>query len=237
LNLVNDLSKGNAAGVAMDILAIAYPPAAAVLMVVNIINSLFGGNSPPQPYGSGQIAFNADGSVGVNATGANGGQAIVQNQLQGLLNALQSIMAEVQANSPQMPLGLVANRMPGLSFNGSGYTLTDIDPVTGQDRSITYNTQGQVTGGVAVGSPEYFRTLGQQFVYTAQAREAIAPKWEVDTARLMQAAGNPQAGLREGGTASNRYQTRSCLWAASAENEHKWLTNLAANDLDWRKAA
>lgn len=98
--------------------------------------------------------------------------------------------------NPAAKLGLVVNRLPSLHYDTGGAVLTDIDPVTGKDRSIAYGTDGRPRNAVP-GSPEFFRTLNEQFIYSALGREAIAPQWEVDTARLQTQAHDPQAGLTE----------------------------------------
>src|SRR5690606_21638108 len=78
---------------------------------------------------------------------------------------------------------------------GAEEGLVDIDPVTGQDRTIRYDRQGRAN--VPAGSPEYFRTIEQQFAVSALEREAIAPLWEAQTAFLQTQIGDPQAGLTE----------------------------------------
>lgn len=49
----------------------------------------------------------------------------------------------------------------------------------------------------AVGSPEYFRSMGEQYIYSALQSGAIAAGWEVQTAKTQSALGDPMAGLTE----------------------------------------
>lgn len=49
----------------------------------------------------------------------------------------------------------------------------------------------------AVGSPEYFRSMGEEYIYSALQSGAIAAGWEVQTAAKQSALGDPMAGLTE----------------------------------------
>lgn len=197
LNLVNDLVHGNTVGVAIDVLSIAFPPAAPFLMVASLIFSgLFGDDSPPQPCGNGRFVWNADGSLGIVVNGENGGESAVRQTLQSVESSLQGIIAKYQGPGAVDGVGLIANRLAVVSLDGQTYALTDMDPVTGKDRTIHYGSDGNAIDAI-VGSPEYFRKLGEQFTYSALGRETIAPQWEADTARLQTQAGDAQAGLTE----------------------------------------
>lgn len=191
LNLVNDIAHGNAVGMVADIAAIAFPPAAPFIMVAQIIYSLAQGE--PEPWGQAKFVFDGAGGVTLQVLGGDGGDTMVRNQAQALLDGLNQYIAT--ANTAGLNLGLIPQRLSGIGFKDGAWTLNRIDEVTGADRTIQY-LDGRVIG-VPIGSPEYFRGMGEQFLYDVVAREAVASKWEVDTAKLQTANGDPMAGLTE----------------------------------------
>jgi hypothetical protein len=65
---------------------------------------------------------------------------------------------------------------------------------------------------------------------------AIQQATNVPTDRVLSGAGAVLGAMRSK-FEQKRYQNRSCLWTTCEENRHEWLTNLVANDLDWRMAA
>jgi hypothetical protein len=75
--------------------------------------------------------------------------------------------------------------MPGITYDMSGFSFTDIDPATGVQKNpgLRYDSSGKPYNAVA-GSPESFVSLGQAFISSAIARGAIAPQWEVQTAAM-----------------------------------------------------
>ncbi|NBQ70526.1 MAG: hypothetical protein EBU46_17515, partial [Nitrosomonadaceae bacterium] len=137
-----------------------------------------------------------DGTLGIRVSGDHGGDNTVLLTLQNYQSSLENIVDKFQEQNSDTTIGLVVNRLASLSMDGQNFTLRDIDPVTGADRSIHYDSSGKPTDAIP-GSPEYFRSMGEQFIYSALGREAIAPQWEVETARLQTLAGDPQAGLTE----------------------------------------
>ena len=191
LNLVNDIAHGNAVGIIADIAAIAFPPAAPFIMIAQIIYSLAQGT--PNPWGQARFVFDESGNVTLKILGDDGGEDLVRSQAQALLDGLKQYVAT--ANAAGLDLGLIPQRLSGIGFGDSIWTLNRIDEVTGADGTIRY-LDGHALD-VPLASPEYFRTLGEQFIYDVVAREAVAAKWEVDTARLQTANGDPMAGLTE----------------------------------------
>lgn len=195
LNLVNSLVHGDAMGVAMATLSIAFPVAAPFIGLATAIFGMFK-KDPPPPWGNGQFTFNADGSVRVEAVGAHGGYEAVYNTLAAYQGALGSMVGQYNAAAPKAQIGLIANRMGNLSFNGYEWTLSTIDHDSGATRVLHYDRQGKVVDA-PVGSAEYFRSMGEQYIYSALDSGALAPVWEVQTARMQSALGDPQAGLTE----------------------------------------
>ena len=111
------------------------------------------------------------------------------------LNAL--IERERQQN-PGTALGIIPNRMPTLGYDMSGYRYTDIDPLTGAEKhsALRFDTSGRPYNAEA-GSPESYQSIIEGIVRSALTRGAIAPLWEVQTAKAQTDAGDPQAGLSE----------------------------------------
>ncbi len=114
--------------------------------VYNVVEGLL--SSPPTPWGSAHFITNADGSVGIDASGDNGGKEMVANTLSGLEAALNQQVSAANLANPALPLGLVADRMPGLSYDGTTatFTLDLVDPVTGADTSTVFYSNGQPDG-------------------------------------------------------------------------------------------
>jgi len=217
INLIYSLSQGDYKGAAVAatsaiLVAQGFPVAGQIVAIVYMGYGMM--TEDDLPSASGGYKWNDDGSIGIDIRyTAGGGDRILAARLNSYLDTLKTIMNQAQAQNPAAKLGLIANRLPGLLYDTGGAILTDIDPVTGKDRSIRYNSEGRPVNAVA-GSPEFFRTLNEQFIYSALGREAIAPQWEVDTARLQTQAHDPQAGLTE----LQRAQRNDQLAAAPDKN-------------------
>ena len=136
----------------------------------------------------------------INATGYDGGYEPVYNTLAAYQSNLKSIVVQYNqassATSSKAQIGLAANRMGSLSYNGGQWTLTTLNPETGGQITLHYGSDGKVQDA-AVGTPEYFRSMGQQYMYSALQSGAIAAGWEVQTAATQSALGDPMAGLTE----------------------------------------
>lgn len=107
-------------------------------------------------------------------------------------------------------------RLPSLNYRASefadkGYAVTDIDALTGAQRfhNIRFDDSGQVFNLnpadvtpelramlTLTGAPNYPQ-LNAYMLNSALQRQAIAPLWEVKTARMQETAGDPNAGVTE----------------------------------------
>jgi YD repeat-containing protein len=152
--------------------------------------------------GNGAAATNPDGTPNPNYFGG----------LEGYLNGL--ITRAMQAN-PDNALGIIAQRLPTLTWHEArqdspGYSLVDIDPLTGAQRypGLRYNDDFTPINADAT-DPAQRRDLFQRMVDSALERQAIAPMWEVRTARLQQDADDPDAGLTEEERAAHHGQSAS----------------------------
>ncbi|HCA27098.1 MAG TPA: hypothetical protein DEP05_05580, partial [Betaproteobacteria bacterium] len=209
LSLVNDISNHNVVGTALDAVNIATTMGwmdavpglqfvAIAYTVFSLVSSFFGGgDSVPDPWGSGHFVWNGDG-IGVSAQGQTGGDQAVSGVMHQVLASMNTLIARAQQQNPGSALGIIPNRMPSLGYGTDGYRFTDIDPLTGAQKnpSLRYDTSGKPYNAPA-GSPQSFQSLGEAFLYSALARDAIAPEWEVKTAAIQTRLGDPQAGLTE----------------------------------------
>ena len=202
LSLVNDLSHGDEIGAALDTLAIVAPevgvPVQIAYTVFNMVTSLFGDDSPPEAWGNSSASWSGF-NVFAGAIGENGGLETAQASMNQFIATLNQLATQQQAASPDKPIGIVANRLPSLSYrNFTGYALADIDAVTGVQRNpeVRYDLTGRPYNAPP-GTEQSSQSLGERFVRVALARGAIAPLWEAQTAALQTQEGDPRAGLTE----------------------------------------
>jgi hypothetical protein len=191
-----------------------------------MVSDLF--DDPPTPWGSGRFAFNDDGSIRIDAAGGDGGYEPVYNTLAAYKDTLANSVTKYNQAAPKAQIGLIANRMGSLSFNGGRWTLTTLNPETGGQTTLHYGSDGVVLDA-AVGSVEYYRSMGEEYVYSALQSGAVAAGWEVQTAKTQSQLGDPQAGLTE----TQRAQRNGQYLGA----QH--LTSAGANGTlgDWRAIA
>jgi len=215
VNLVVAIANGDETGMAVATTSIALaetslgwtvPYVGWAYAVYSIVRSLFGGDEPeiPDPWGSGQYVWNGDG-IAYQAAGETGGKEAVEgvmNRVEGVMNSalatLNSLIERVRQQSPGSRLGIIPNRMPSLGYDMSGYRYSDIDPLTGAEKhpALRFDTSGRPYNAEP-GSPESYRSIIEGVVRSALSRGAIAPLWEVQTARRQTEAGDPKAGLSE----------------------------------------
>ena len=214
LGLVMSIRSGDPVGIATGLIGLINPallatsPVGWIIAGVQILSALM--NEPPESWGSAKLVFDANGQISLDAVGEGSGPDRVRQQLQGTLNVLNNMVAQAQAGSPSNPLGIVPQRMPTITWrearqDDKGYAITDIDPVTGEQRypylrwddaSVPFSSQPSLWQPDP--SDPYIRaSFNQHLAESALAREAIAAQWEVDTARIQQDVGDPNAGLSE----------------------------------------
>ncbi|ADL55462.1 calcium-binding protein [Gallionella capsiferriformans] len=200
LNIVNSIVHGDAVGAAMG--AIAMTPAAPVAWAYyafNMIDSLFSSSeAPPEAWGSAHAQWSGFTATS-SAVGEFGGLEAANQTYGSMLSYLDQLAAQQQTLNPGSSIGVIANRLPGLSYrNYSGYQITDIDPLTGVqvNPDIKYDLTGRPYNAPA-GSVQASQSLTERMIRVALARGAIAPTWEIQTAALQTLAGDPMAGLTE----------------------------------------
>ncbi len=209
LNIVNSLVHGDYVGAAVyTVAAYAFPPLGIAYTVFNLISSLFGGDDP-EPWGAGSWGWNAQGQVVAQVSGGDGGDAT----LSGLMGQLQGVLTQL---ADQSGLGLIPERLPGLSFRDDTFHLADIDYASGAEAlpELRYTRAGQPFDA-PVGSEESYWGLTERFAQVALAHGALAPAWEAATARLQTANRLTDAGLTE----ADRAAKAGKLVAAESDGE------------------
>ncbi|WP_310439830.1 Ig-like domain-containing protein [Sulfuricurvum sp.] len=199
LNLVLAIQSGDEVGIAvaavslipgMQWVGIAYG-------VYSMISGLFGGDDIPDPWGTGRYVWNGNG-ITYQSAGETGGNEAVSGVMQSVITAMNSLIEQQRLTNPTSALGIIPNRMPSVAYDMSGYRYTDIDPLTGVELhpSLRFDTSGNPYNATA-GSPESYQSIGEAIIRSALSRSAIAPMWEVNTAKIQTDAGDPKAGLTE----------------------------------------
>lgn len=212
LSLINSIVQGDVAGIAVatlnimvntgiiaagTALAAAVPVIGWIYAVYSILDSLFSSEEIPDPWGTGQFLWNGTG-ITYQTAGETGGAEAVTNVMTSVLATLNSLIERERLQNPGSQLGIIPGRMPSMGYDMSGYRYTDIDPLTGAEKhpALRFDTSGNPYNAEP-GSPESFQSIVEGMVYSALGRQAIAPLWEVLTARAQTDAGDPKAGLTE----------------------------------------
>lgn len=207
INLVNSIAHGDDTGTAIAVTdlvmihileAYTVPVVGWAYAVYSIVKSLLDdAPEPAKPWGTGQFVWR-NGVPAIEAIGESGGQQGVEQVMHSALAALEGLLERVRQQNPGSALGLIPNRMPTVAYDLSGYRYTEIDPHSGAEQhpglryELSLRPYNALPGSVAAG-----RSLVEAIIYSALAREAIAPLWEVRTAQMQSAAGDPRAGLTE----------------------------------------
>ena len=205
LNIVNSIAHGDAVGVGVAVVDMAMinasmysvPYIGWAYAVYSIIDSLFGGDEIPDPWGNGKYVWDGNG-ISYQSAGETGGNEAVRNVMSNVLAVLNNLIEQQRLTNPTSALGIIPNRMPTIAYDMSGYRYTDIDPLTGVEKHayLRYDTQGNPYNATP-GSDESYQSIIEAMVRSALTRSAIAPLWEVQTAKMQTDAGDPKAGLTE----------------------------------------
>ncbi|MEW6134001.1 MAG: Mbeg1-like protein [Pseudomonadota bacterium] len=128
LNLINSIANGDEVGAAVSLISFAVPAVGIAYTVFSIIDSLFGGDDVPDPWGNGQFVWDGDG-ISCRAVGETGGDQAVANVMQSVVATLDALIEREREQNPGSRLGIIPNRMPTVGYDMSGYRYTDIDPL------------------------------------------------------------------------------------------------------------
>ncbi len=138
LSLVNSIAQGDSVGVAVavaDMVLIhsavySVPYLGWAYAAYDIITSLFGDTPAiPAPWGNGRYVWNGTG-VTLAVAGQTGGDQVVSSFMNQMLGSLNTLIAQEQQQNPGSALGIIPGRMPSISYDTSGFSFTDIDPVS-----------------------------------------------------------------------------------------------------------
>ena len=216
------LANGDYTGAAVAVIAAAtsLPVIGWIYAAYSIIVAI--NSEPPEVWGTARFKF-ADGTMlTVDAAGEGMGIGKVEflmkgdgkpannadgtpntQHFSGLLGYLNDVIARSTQGNADTELGIIPQRLPQLSWRESrqdnpGYSVVEIDPLTGEQRypELRYNDDFTPINADAT-DPAQRRDVFERMVDSALSRQAIAPMWEVRTARLQQDTGNPDAGLTE----------------------------------------
>lgn len=225
IGLISSIEAGDPIGIAQSCIALYNPallfssgvgftPLGWFFVAVSVMQALFA-EGPPKAWGVANITYR-DGitnlELQVNANGDSFGTDRARQGMQSIVDYLQHEVVDKYnaSHSVAQQVGIIAQRMPGLAWRANdagdpGYRLTDIDPLTGEQR---YPYRRFDDSGVPFSSdpaayqvdptdPNQRGSVNQALVMSAYNRDAIAPLWEVKTAKLQAEAGAPNAGLSE----------------------------------------
>lgn len=223
LGLIVSIKNGDAVGTVSGALGLLAPelmsgPVGWALAAVSIIKAL--NDEPPEAWGIAKPVFEGDAlydsngklitTVGVDVVGDSFGTQRARSALSAALGYLQATVDEGNAAAGREAYGLIPQRLSPLAWregrqSDPGYAITEIDPLTGEQRYpfLRWDDDGYAFSSnpalyqVDPLDPQTRGSFSQRLVVSALERGAIAPLWEVQTARLQQQAGDPYAGLTE----------------------------------------
>ena len=245
LGLILSIRSGDPLGIVSGLIGVlnpvllTTPPVGWILAGLQILRLVFA-SDPPEAWGIAKFVSAPDGSISIDTQGVAFGPQRVRQQLAGTQAYLQSMIAFTQLSSPETPLGIIPQRTASITWrearqNDKGYAINDIDPITGTQRYpfLRWDDDGvPFSANPSVWQPDPTDpnirvAMTEQLIASALRREAIAPIWEVNTARMQQDAGDPLAGLTEAERAA-----RSGLGATYDATSKKPLGQFRAVTLD-----
>lgn len=198
LSIINSIAHEDYVGAVIGVVALYVPVIGWAYSIYSIVSSLFADEPAiPDPWGNGQFIWDGEG-IRYQAAGETGGKEAVENVMNSTLATLNALIERARQQNSGSPLGIIPNRMPSVGYDMSGYRFTDIDPLSGAEKhpSLRFDTSGRPYNAEP-GDPASYQSIVEGIVRSALARGAIAPLWEVQTAKRQTDAGDPQAGLTE----------------------------------------
>jgi hypothetical protein len=282
LGLILAIRSGDPIGITSGIIGILNPsllttgPLGWILAGLSILRALL--DEPPEAWGVAKFVFDGNGQLQIDAQGEAFGIDRVRGQLQTTRLLLNNMIAFAQISAPSTPLGIIPQRTASITWreerqDDKGYAINDIDPISGEQRYpfLRWDDNGlPFSSNPAVWQPDPTDpnirvAMEQQLLESALRREAIAPIWEDNTAKIQQDSGDELAGLMEAERAARMglgisYEANTakiialCAMNASAkrlnhaeiiseadrlyaEGVTRWLIKEAENDRYWRIAA
>lgn len=218
LNLIQSIKNNDAAGTAMSAVQLfgsgTWVTAAGWIYTIYQLSKAL--KDTPHAWGVGEFKFGTGSDLTFEVSGEGFGKDKVSLVMQGngkapsdpeyfggLKGYLDGVIASANQMNPQEPLGLIPQRLPSLVWReareGSpGYEVKDFDPLTGQPKrpELRYDDKFQLIQAFGT-APEDKYNLMERLITSAMERGAIAPMWEVKTAKLQEQNNIRLAGLSD----------------------------------------
>jgi Cadherin-like domain len=223
VNIAVALYKGDLTGLAVAVAAACEVPYVGwIYACYLIVDSMY--SEEADAWGYGTLEFAGPGvDVKATVTGGTFGPEKVSllmngdskaaddpEHFPGVLPYLNTVVSRFNEVNPATTYGIIPQRVATVIWNEErladpGYRITEIDPLTGEEKypSLRYGDNLQPFNGDPA-DPLQRRNIFARMVDSALARHAIAPMWEVQTARLQVDANDPNAGLTEEDRAARR---------------------------------
>nr|WP_315240818.1 cadherin-like domain-containing protein [uncultured Albidiferax sp.] len=213
IGVIYSLKNGDYAGAAASIATMmGFPVVGWVYAAYSLISAL--GDEPPEAWGMATYKFGDGTEIALDVVGeafgpdrvrflmeGNGKQPGQEGYFGGMLGYLNERIDALEASGTQY--GIIAQRLPRVTWREArqgdpGYAVVDVDALTGEQRNafLRYNDDFSPYNANPA-DPEQRRDVFERMIISAVQRGAIAPLWEVQTARMQQDAGDPNAGLTE----------------------------------------
>jgi hypothetical protein len=195
VNIALAIKSGDPVGIGVAVAsAMGFPVIGWIYAAYQIITAIT--SSPPEAWGVAKVTFSTAGGTSINvdvvgdASGpgkvkflfeGNGKPATDPQYFGGLLAYLNETMVRQQQANPEVPLGIIPQRLPTISWRESrlsepGYSITDINPLTGEEiyPNLRYNDNFMPYNADALNQVQR-RSVFERMIDSAVARQAIAP--------------------------------------------------------------
>jgi hypothetical protein len=212
LGLVLAIRSGDPVGIIQGAIGVVNPalltsPIGWILTGIQILRVLLA--ETPTAWGTAKVVFDTNGQLKLDTVGEGVG---IGNANKGMIDLLNDLSAKINAQQSQKngELAIVPQRLPNLSWRearltDSGYSITDIDPITGEQKYpyLRFDDQGlPFSSNPAKWQPDpadpvIRGSMTNYLTNIALARGAIGAKWEADTAKIQAQFSDPNAGLSE----------------------------------------
>jgi|GEM_PF-1511077 len=177
----------------------------------------------PNPYGSATVSWTSTvgGITTTTLVDHDGGGQYAAAALQSAIGGLNSIVSAYNQAGSSVQLGLIANRLPSMSYGYLGGAMgfhvneaaaNGVDPYP----TLTFDADTGMSSNASASDATYFETFGQFYAVNAFKSGAIAAMWEVQTAQMQKGT---NAGLGELARATNEGRLAAPL-PAGATTEH-----------------
>ncbi len=213
LGLILAIRSGDPVGIIQGIIGVVNPallssPVGWILAGIQIFKALTA--ETPKAWGTAKVIFDkSTGQLTLDVLGEGIGRTNVSEGIIELLNDLSGKVNTAQAQSVGA-LAIIPQRLPNLSWrearlSDSGYSVIDIDPITGEQKYpyLRFDDQGvPFSSNPAKWQPDptdpvIRGTMTNYLTNIALARGAVGARWEADTAKIQEQFGDPNAGLSE----------------------------------------